>query len=661
LRSLSGFSCWSDKQRIQELLRARQSFLIEATTDPGAQRFSCGQLFLQRARHKESWPAAEPLTTRWKDAVLRALGPRGAADWTERALHLQHKDHKQIASRQKLADFGRLYVRKIKAQNLHSTSTWDAINAFVVVELAGQRKQTGITLGNQPSVEWRKSDDSRSWEELWFDIESLRKSAQMKIQLWDYDGFTADQALGHVNEDGSGGLNLVDILTPSAPLPPQMPSLPHPEEPSDGLGRALQHFGFGKSSEQEAQEALDWEMIQQQHRAAYQAALRDHSARHPIELHSDGSITCRLRPLPLVGEGSGNGGACIEFELFYESGDTGNPLVLQPEADDDALALLGQVETRLKVYHESFFQCSEGFFLPVSDGSIDMPADGLAKSSIGGAASYPHAPPRVAEEVFRYNRLLDRISVITTNGPHPSADDQVFQRGQHSSATDSHDPNMSRDSVQGGVTSRDHLLEAKFNNLQSFGEELRSLLQQIREVERTVSHGTRQFFAFQDELLPSIGEWSTDRRRRLRNQVFLAELEIERRQQEQIAADHRTAATSVPRSLSALLAAAPSVSDLPVQPVALALCVGLSIYAVAMITLIFGGGWACQGWIMLLASILAVACLALAGYLHVKKLFSGTAGATDSGKGYAKLMAESSARAGDTSSRSAGSDERGDR
>lgn len=510
-------------------------------------------------------------------------------------------------------------------------------------------------MGNKSNPEWRKHDDSKSWEELWFDIESLRKNAQLKLRLWDYDGFAVDQALGHVNEDGSGGLNLVDILTPSAPLPPQMPALPQPEESSDGLGRALQHFGFGKSSEQEAQETIDWKMIQQQHRAAYQAALRDHSARHPVEVHSDGSITCRLRPLPLVGEDSGHGGACIEFELFYESGDTGDPFVLQPEEEDDALALMGQVEDRLRVYHESFFKCSEGFFLPAFDGSMDASTDSLAKGSIGGAASYPEAPPRVAEEVFRYNRLLHRISVITRNGPHPSGD-EVVQRGQHATAEGEQDPGTSRESVQGLVTSREHLLhqqtQAESHDLQAFEEELRSLLQQICEVERSVSHdyATRHFFAFQDELLPSIGEWSTDRRRRLRNQVFIVGLEIEKRHQQKAEEQRRKAVILGPHSLSSLLASVTSPNDLPVQPVVLALCAGLSIYAVAMVALIFGGGWACQGWIMLLASTLAVACLALAGYLHVKRSFSGV-DAADNGKGYTKLMAES-ARAEDTSSRS---------
>jgi len=301
--------------------------------------------------------------------------------------------------------------------------------------------------------------------------------------------------------------------------------------------------------------------------------------------------------------------------------------------------------------------------LPAFDGTMDTSAGGMAKSSIGGAAFYLHVPPMVSEEVFRYNRLLDRISVITTNGLHPSGD-EVFQSGQHATAEDGQHPSKSRESLQGAATSREHLLhqqtQAESHDLQAFEEELRSLLQQIREVERSVSHdyATRHFFAFQDELLHSIGEWSTDRRRRLRNQAFVSGLEIEKRHQQQKAEEQRKTVILGPHDLSSLLASVPSPNDLPVQPVVLALCAGLSIYAVAMIALIFGGGWACQGWIMLLASTLAVACLALAGYLHVKKLLSGV-GAAKSGNGYTKLMA-ASARAGDTSPRS-GSDERGDK
>merc|ERR1739838_1283113 len=62
-------------------------------------------------------------------------------------------------------------------------------------------------------------------------------------------------------------------------------------------------------------------------------------------------------------------------------------------------------------------------------------------------------------------------------------------------------------------------------------QEFNGLLQQIRQLEREVGTDSvfRRAFAFQDELLPSIGEWSADRRRKLRNQAFLANLEIEKR------------------------------------------------------------------------------------------------------------------------------------
>lgn len=278
----------------------------------------------------------------------------------------------------------------------------------------------------------------------------------------------------------------------------------------------------------------------------------------------------------------------------------------------------------------------------------------MANCSIGGASSYPHALSRVSEEVFRYNRLLDRISVITTNGLHPSGD-EVLQSGQNATAEDGQHPGISGDNMLG--TSREGLLQhqhlAEPHDFQSFEEEFSSLLQQIREKERTVSrdHATRRFFAFQDELLPSIGEWSTDRRRRLRNQVFLAGLEIENRDQRRKMEEQAKAVMSRPPSLSSLLAV-PSPSDLAVQPAVLALCAGLFIYAVAMIALIFGRGWPCQGWIMLITSALAMACLALAGYLHVKNMPSCIGAANK----YRELMAEA-ALVADTSTRS-GSDTR---
>lgn len=53
------------------------------------------------------------------------------------------------------------------------------------------------------------------------------------------------------------------------------------------------------------------------------------------------------------------------------------------------------------------------------------------------------------------------------------------------------------------------------------------LLQKARDFERSVGQKDelRRIYAFQDEYLPDIGEWSTDRRRQLRNQVFLVRIE----------------------------------------------------------------------------------------------------------------------------------------
>ena len=51
--------------------------------------------------------------------------------------------------------------------------------------------------------------------------------------------------------------------------------------------------------------------------------------------------------------------------------------------------------------------------------------------------------------------------------------------------------------------------------------ELGVLLEKARDFERSVGRrdDLRRIFAFQDEQFPDIGEWSTDRRRQLRNQV----------------------------------------------------------------------------------------------------------------------------------------------
>jgi len=119
--------------------------------------------------------------------------------------------------------------------------------------------------------------------------------------------------------------------------------------------------------------------------------------------------------------------------------------------------------------------------------------------------------------------------------------------------------------------------------------------------------------------LPSIGEWSTDRRRRLRNQVFLAGLEVEKKEKQRSVAVEVAQQKPTPGPCQDEMGG-------PLQPVALALCGAFSIYGVAMAALVFGGGWEQQGWVMLFASVLAVACLVVAGYLYGKRLLDSLKG-----------------------------------
>mmetsp|Transcript_200 Transcript_200/g.452 ORF Transcript_200/g.452 Transcript_200/m.452 type:complete len:154 (-) Transcript_200:67-528(-) len=61
-------------------------------------------------------------------------------------------------------------------------------------------------------------------------------------------------------------------------------------------------------------------------------------------------------------------------------------------------------------------------------------------------------------------------------------------------------------------------------------QQLIRLRDQIRAVERRASQNPalHRAISCQDTLLPSIGSWSTDRRRQLRDKVFLADLRLKR-------------------------------------------------------------------------------------------------------------------------------------
>merc|ERR1712151_1247389 len=106
--------------------------------------------------------------------------------------------------------------------------------------------------------------------------------------------------------------------------------------------------------------------------------------------------------------------------------------------------------------------------------------------------------------------------------------------------------------------------------------------------------------AMQDELLPSGGEWSGDRRKRLRTQVFLLGLEMDRM-------------PACPEE--GVVNSGPVFKFGDMASIGFALTMGLLIYGVAMAALVFGSKWAHQGEIMLAASIMAVLCLFVAACL----------------------------------------------
>jgi len=353
-----------------------------------------------------------------------------------------------------------------------------------------------------------------------------------------------------------------------------------------------------------------------QHQATYDRAIREREARHPVEVHEDGSVTCQLRPLQLAGEGAGDKGASVQFELFYQTGATGDPLVFQPEAEDEALVLVGQVEEQLTGYQDAFLGCNEGFFLAPADSKPDLSLDPTAQGSLGMSGGFPQISPTISDEVFKYNRLLDKLNLMTTDHRHGGPEAALLS---------------SSGSREGGGPTQQEWTE----QFAGAAEEFINLLEQIRNVERTVGSdlATRRFFAFQDELLPTVGEWSMDRRRRLRNQAFLASLEVERKRQRP-----RPAAPPPAKKQLADLGAFSTLHNREIQPIALALCGAVSIYGVAMAALVFGGGWQHQGWVMLLASILAVVCLLTAGYLYGSRFLASLQQQGQQRGNYARLQ-----------------------
>lgn len=190
-------------------------------------------------------------------------------------------------------------------------------------------------------------------------------------------------------------------------------------------------------------------------------------------------ISFHTGPLDLMGAGAGDRNPYLEMEITWTPEGVGvlaapsDPLLL-PHQDDAALHLLAEMEEQLPAFLREFGPDSTenlGFFLQRKDHRLDSALPRAAASSSSGR-----------DKVRQYNQVLNRINEHL----------QQFRRKHH-------EPNLA---------------------------ELGVLLEKAGEFERSVGRreDLRRIFAFQDEQFPDIGEWSTDRRRQLRNQVFLVKL-----------------------------------------------------------------------------------------------------------------------------------------
>ena len=447
LRALAGHSPWSDKARIQELLRRRADYLLNQTFDPHRSRFPSAKDFLQLVSDRRRWPQAEPLALQWPDVLERTLGRNGAEDWKKRAQSLLMKTRSE---RQKnlsgpfrrssseswqASDFldlchtaegtgvkhepgdgdisGQFMFTKIRAYNLRSADVLDESDPFVRFELSGlAQAHTSVVWNNETNPEWKDPDTGR-WEEVVLNVmqASLDHFPQLQISVWDKDHFTHNDSLG------SQTLSLVDLLQ--------------------------KHGGYSSASRALAKPA-----------------------------------TCSSGTVVLQGPGAGDRGPCIRFDIAWVPGIPGpagvdsfrDPLALPPE-EDEALQLVAEMEMELPIFLKEFGPKSAeslGFFLQPQDCNTDVwkvqPTDKTYSNS-------------EVQRVKDYNELLNKLK----------------NRLQH------------------------HHMDFR---------EITNLLQELQEVETRAGSGAgRRIFAFQDEDLPVIGEWSTDRRRQLRNQLFLAKLD----------------------------------------------------------------------------------------------------------------------------------------
>jgi hypothetical protein len=287
----------------------------------------------------------------------------------------------------------------------------------------------------------------------------------------------------------------------------------------------------------------------------------------------------------------------VEFEVHLDSID-GDPLVLQPQSEDDALRLFGEVHERVVSFQSQFDQESVGFFLTAQDQTLHLESvsqppsqwhqfGSVVSSMFGSSASSSKAEEmkmaqQMQKEVWDYNQSCNILNVMT--GPKGT---MTIEAG-----TFAIEGSSNHQSLQGILAPGNQFDSLSEDDRHKVSERFNAALKHIADIERSVGHDPirRKVYAFQDDLLPQIGIWSTDRRRKLRDQVHVASLKIHGFKQ---AAQRRTFMLYIASVVSALL------------------LVGLVLYG------IFGphNSWLVVG--IALAVILVCACCGF-GILHYR-------------------------------------------
>lgn len=457
LKELPPANVWRDMERIQMLLRARQVFLDA--------RLDAGPRFLEAAREQRRWPEADALAAEWLVSLGRVFGEKGSLHWRERARARLRSglavgptpgpDGTAVANRPLLENGipvlvgrGCLRIRNIRAKNLRRADYRSKIEPYVLFDFAGSRACTSVLMDNEDSPEW-------ATEEMIFEVDALQEMPMLCASAWNMDGSLADDPLGCV-DDVAGGLDVetgtagrgLDVVALLAGIRPEL------VPPAGGRG------------------------------------LPDQPGR---PLLGRRQVCC----LPLRGEGAGDRGASIGFEIIYSEGGSADPLVyLQDDTQENPmLELLADVEQQLDEHLRSFGPESDGFFLP----QLDAKPRGL-----GPPLEVLGIPATVRVKVSEYISVMDELSFLVTSGAaeaSKSAGLDVADLADFRTFWSTH-----------------HLT---YRQLEKLRESLRAF-----EFRAGQNETLRRSIEEQDSLLPTIGVWSTERRRRLRDQVFLTTLRL---------------------------------------------------------------------------------------------------------------------------------------